>query len=371
MTPQQPPPVAVPAFLRTLTLSFVWIAALFSLDTFLARIDRNESRSHAERLYREGLEMERQQHPADAADRFREAAYTVRGNSGYQLAFARALAASRKAGQAQAVLEDLLDREPLDGPANLAMARVLLGQARTTEAISYFHRAIYGQWPGNVLERRAEVRFELLDVLSRQNANQDMLAELLPLENEASADVVTQRRIAKLFLAAGSPQRAAGVFRRILRSDPRDAEALAGLGEADFARADYRQAQANFRAALRLTSQNEQARARLSLIEEILALDPLRRGLSPAETTLRSGKLLDLVAASLRECAGDSPSPLVREGLERATGLRTRRPKAGAAEAVSPLDLAEDLWKLRLKECPAPAGKSEEALGLVLSRVGR
>ena len=50
----------------------------------------------------------------------------------------------------------------------------------------------------------------------------------------------------RLFLLAGSPARAADVFRGILHDSPANAEAHAGLGEAEFARDNYRAAQRRF-----------------------------------------------------------------------------------------------------------------------------
>jgi hypothetical protein len=68
-----------------------------------------------------------------------------------------------------------------------------------------------------------------------------------------------------------------------LRDKPGDVDALVGLGEAEFAGANYRAAQRDFSAALRLDPEKREAGERLDLSDEVLALDPSLRGLGTAE----------------------------------------------------------------------------------------
>ena len=130
---------------------------------------------------------------------------------------------------ADASLNSLLQRDPIAAPANLAMARVLVQEGHLDDAAFYYHRAIYGQWKQDAQVNQIKVRFELADLLNRENSRETLLAELLPLQNEAPDDAATRIRLGNLFLAAGSPARAAEVFRAILRRHPRDEEARAGL----------------------------------------------------------------------------------------------------------------------------------------------
>ncbi len=69
-----------------------------------------------------------------------------------------------------------------------------------------------------------------------------MLSELLPLLDEAPDSVQLRERLGHLFVLAGSPGRATTIFQEILRQNPNDADAHAGLGEAAFARGNYRTA---------------------------------------------------------------------------------------------------------------------------------
>ena len=84
------------------------------------------------------------------------------------------------------------------------------------------------------------------------------MAELLPLQYEAPDNLQTRKRIARLYLLAGSPSRALDLFKEILRQQPQDFDAYAGLGEAEFARGNYRTARTNFMVALRLKPADEE-----------------------------------------------------------------------------------------------------------------
>ena len=58
----------------------------------------------------------------------------------------------------------------------------------------------------------------------------ELLAELLPLQEEAAKDKAMQKRVAHLFLVADSPSRGAEALRDLVRQHPTDADAYAGLG---------------------------------------------------------------------------------------------------------------------------------------------
>ncbi len=185
----------------------------------------------------------------------------------------------------------------------------------------------------------------------KQDAKKELLAELLPLQDELPADLASRKHLAQLFLMAGSPTRAADMFRQILRESHHDADAYAGLGEAEFANRNYRNAQIYLQIASRLKPGDAKVQAQLELCEQVLALDPTQRGLSSAERVRRSEKLLELA----RQCAA-------------------------AAEPVSPprnadveanLNLAERLWQQRKPNCNQAADPAEEALALVLARLSQ
>jgi len=358
------------SFVGTFVLIFIALATLFATDTFLVRIERAEDQAEAGRLVAEGREMLRRGRYVEAAERFKDATSIDRDNRDYLLALAEALLAAKNYTEAESSLGDLLQKDSTDGDANLAMARVLVGEMKIAEGISFYHRAIYGRWRTDAAQNRLKVRFELVDLLARQNAKEELLAELLPLQDEASADLRTRTRIGELFLSAGSPARAADVFRDILRRDSQNAAAYSGLGEAEFARGKYQQARTDFLNASRLKPDNTAIRKRLELCEQIISLDPTRRGLASSERYQRSLKLVALALDEINNCSRTPALQDLLDSANKALKARVAELRQNAATETN-LDLTEQLWQARGKDCGSPAPASDNALALVLAKIAQ
>lgn len=361
---------AAGSFVGTFALVLAAIAALFAIDTILVEKERAERRSEARQLYQEGLRLESQGAAPEAVDRLRSAFSDERDNPVYQRALAVAQLAAGKITDAQTELTDRLQRDPTDAAASLIMARTLVREHQLPQAIAFYHRAIYGQWEDDRMGSQNQARFELADLLAREGLRQELLAELLPLRTAAPGDAQTRKRIARLFIAAGSPSQAIGILRDILRQDGDDAEAWADLGEAEFQRANYRAARTGFLAALKLTPENRGIAARLALCNQVLALNPTERGIGSAEQYRRSLNLLQLTLGAVIGCAGplsSQPLQALTDTVRTAVGQRVPEPRLhDAAEAN--LDLAARFWQARQKECTKPVAESERALALVLEK---
>jgi tetratricopeptide (TPR) repeat protein len=190
------------------------------------------------------------------------------------------------------------------------------------------------------------------------------------VQEDATSDPKTRIRIGRLFVQAGSPARAAQVFRDILHDAPANGEAYAGLGEAEFARGNYRVAQRDFLAAVRWAPDDQAVRQRLDFSNELLRLDPTIRDLSAAERFRRSLKLVELTLDEIRSCIGPNPSQELRGLLDKvAKALAVHVGVAHKNEvSESNLDLAEQLWQARKKECKSPPD-GNTPLALVLARL--
>jgi Flp pilus assembly protein TadD len=367
------PALSEPSFVRTLTAVILAIVALFIIDTFLSKTERAESRVEAARFYTNGQGLMQQGHSAEAVDQFKSAITVERDNQDYQLGLGQALLAAGRFVDAEATLNELLQRNPFGAAANLAMARVLVKEDRIDDAVSYYHRAVYGQWKDNARARQVEVRFELAALLSHQDSKETLLAELLPLQNAAPDDVTTRKKLAYLFIAAGSPARAADIFRDIARKQPQDPDVYTGLGEAEFAKGNYRTAQTEFLAALRLRPADSGARARLDQCNQVLELDPTRRGLGPDEQYRRSRKLVELVLDDVNRCLGAAGSGPSQE-LTKTVQDELKKPvtRARRSEVLEyNLDWADQLWQMRKTECKQAITASEEPLSLVLAMLAQ
>ncbi len=348
------------SFLGTFALIFASMAGLFLFDTFLEKAEQAESMAEAERLYREGQAQLKKGQPSDAAEQFRNALSFARENPSYELALAQALLESGKLHDAEAVVNAILERDSTGGPANLTMARIFAKEGKDQYAGSYYHRAIYGHWPQDAGDERLKVRLELIDLLARENDKADLLAELLPLPNE-KLDLKTREHIALLYLQAGSPNRAAELYRGILHENASNSDAFAGLGTAEFAVGNYRAAHIDFLVASRRNPANAEVKKQLELTGEVLALDPSLRGLSAKDRYQRSQHLLDLARQSLSRCS-DTSAPDSGQNPPLHPGQESEATEAN-------LDLAEKIWQARKNDCKQPVSDQDEALSLVLSKM--
>ncbi|MBI1897943.1 MAG: tetratricopeptide repeat protein [Acidobacteria bacterium] len=352
----------------------VLIGALLAVDFFLAKTDQAEVRQEATHFYSEGSRLLREGKAAEAEEMLRRAHALARGNRQYQLQLVAALLATAKSREAENLLQDLLRKEPNDGRANLLAARLAVQAGRTADAESYYHRAIYGVWHEKPAAHRMEVRLELIDLLAARHAEKELLAELLPLEAEAPDDRAMRQRIASLYLVAGSPARSERAFRALIQDDPINAEAYAGLGEAELALGNYPGAQAAFRAALVRNPGDHATRQRLELARNLTELDPTPRRLSSSEKYRRSITILQRAADALERCTTQSQGSASEDSaqlLAAAAKALTKRPRGVITNELSEekLSLGEQLWRARAKLCPA--APSEEVLSLIMDKLSQ
>jgi Flp pilus assembly protein TadD len=354
----------------TFGLTLLSIAGLFVVDTFLVKIDRTESSVEAIRLFKQGQALLSRGENTQAIEQINDALEIQRDNRDFLRTLAQAQLGAGRTSDAETTLASLLETDSGDGEASLLMARVLTKEGRFPEASSFFHRAVYGHWDKDEQANRERARSELIDLLAQRNSKEDLLAELLAVQDRAPQDLHVRMRLGLLFLQAGSPARAGDVFHAILHDDPTNAGAYKGLGEAGFARGDYRGAERDFQAALRLAPNDASARHRLEVCTELLQLDPMLRGLTAEARFRRSLQLVQLTLNEINACGVRDSSADLKQLLDRANSSLTAKVAAARLSEVAEanLDIAEQVWLARKKECRTPPDPNGP-LALVLARL--
>ncbi len=251
------------------------------------------------------------------------------------------------------------------------MARVSAREGLVDDAIIYYHRAIYGLWPSRPIQNRIDTRFELVDYIAKTGTHQQLVAELVQLQSDLPDDPALKQRVAELFLSAGTPRQAADLYRDVVRAQPRNAKAWAGLGEALFVQRDYANAQSAFRRATALHASDPNLNARLTWVNEYLGLDPTAERLSTAERYRRSRRLVELTLASLNSCLdrGDAPAsdPVAKlvEAAQKRLASRRRVRNSEQAADDSQL-LSEQLWRAKQAACPEAPGTGTPLAALMM-----
>jgi tetratricopeptide (TPR) repeat protein len=222
----------------TFFLILLSILGISLIDRFLARTERLESHREAERLFTEGRRLEQAGNYSHAIDRFRAALSVTGEQEDYADALAGVLLKAGQPQEAEPVLAEVLQRDPINGEANLMMARVLLKQGNIAQAESYYHDAIYDRWRDQAAHHRLQARLELIESLAHQDRKKDLLSVRVAC---SSARCRREYRRSETHCSSFYPQARPDTPSKhfdILRYEPENASAYAGLGEAEFARAN-------------------------------------------------------------------------------------------------------------------------------------
>lgn len=349
------------------------IVGLATFDKFLATAQDVEGQHLAQQSYLDGLRLRRTGKIKEAVEAFRKAYTLERRNTGYELELVDSFIAAGQIDRPELLIHDVLEREPNDGRANLLGAHLMLAEGKPDQAAAYYHRAIYGDWPPDAAAHRVAVRMELVDFLVARGKRQELLAELLALQEEAGKDPATEERLARLFLVAGSPPRAADEYRAVIKQNPKNAAAYAGLGEAELQLGEYRLAHTAFLTASNYNPRDASIRRQLELSDTLAALDPTSRKLTSMEKYRRSLRILDLARSDLDHCVASHPalaSDEARQLLASANDTLSETPTEVTNEiAENDLNLVEQTWHARIKICGPATSPDEDPLRLIVERL--
>jgi len=352
------------------------LGGLWSLDVFLARTEQDAVQDEAARMYQQGKAALDHGNAAEAVEALRRASSLVRDSREYQLEYAQALISAGKLEEADADLKTLLQADPNNGQANLLAARLMAKQGKAADAESHYHRAIYGSWQENAPKHRSEVRMELVKFLASRGEQQELLAELLALDNETQSSVPMRKQIAHWYLLAGSPVRAAAVYRDLVRRDPDDAASYVGLGDVEMAQGDYHAALAAFQDASRREAEDPAVQHDIERSMAVIALDPTPRRLSSAEKFARSTQILKQARDALDRCLSNHATGSVedmRKMVEACDKMLAEKAPAHVTNELSEarLTFAEQLWQARVKACGPNGSDQEDALSLIMAKLAR
>jgi len=285
-----------------LLIIFVLLILMFVITGFSVRVYRAVERGFAEDWYARGEEDLRAGRAEAALADFRTALSYSHDNERYQLRLAQALMAvgqSREAGsEARTYLLNLLEHEPGNGTVNLELARLAARDHAVSDALRFYHGAIYGEWEDDAVLRRRASRLELVEFLLDAGQKDAARAELIALAADLPDDPALQTKVGNLLLRVAGYDDALKLFRQALREEPHLAPALAGAGECYFQNGDYGQAARYLTRAVQQDPHLAQAAAMLDTAQAVLKLDPFNRRLDNMERARRA--VLDFNSALMR-----------------------------------------------------------------------
>lgn len=197
-------------------------------------------------------------------------------DSRIQFRLAQALMASAHDDEARTYLEGLLSQSPSNAEVNLALAQIAAKTGNETDALRYYHGAIYGVWPNNPEANRLSAQLELCKFLVERNDKANADGELISLASEIPAKNSSSlhEQTGELFLRAGDPGRALAEFRVVLRAPKAPVAAWKGAGIAAYKLGYFGVATRYLERAERSNKSDPDVKSYLEVARLILQWDP-------------------------------------------------------------------------------------------------
>lgn len=296
---------------RVLIACVVLLVALFAFTAFIARQYHRTVHRLGDDWYAKGETAMRAAQTSDAVADYRNALVYKPDDEGFQFHLALALAGAGREDEARSYLLTLLTESPGSGPINLALARVAVNLKNHSDAIRYYHNAIYGVWSTDPLAQRWAVRRELCEYLLNQRDIQDAEPDLIALAQETPPSDSGRENISgDLLSRAGMWSRALAAYRAALAVNRRDTSALAGAGRAAFQLAMYSDAAGYLQHLPEPNRSASDVSDILGLSQQAATMNALRPGLRASEAAKRATKALSVAEARISSCAQTKGEPL-------------------------------------------------------------
>jgi tetratricopeptide (TPR) repeat protein len=299
--------------------------------------------------------------PAAMKD-FQVALTYSRDNFDYQLSLAQALLRLKRTEEARVYLINLWERQPENGPVNLQLARIYASKSDVTQALRYYHNAIYAVWSGNAEQQQRSARLELVRFLLDHKAFNQAEAELIAAGRDLPEDASLQMAIGDLFMRVPDYERAFVLYRQALKSDRRNPDALARVGRAAFELGQYRLAERYLKSALAERPSDAQSEQLLATSTEVRKLDPYSFWSSiERDRTVRSdfdtaGERLSSCMSTSNQSTNPSLQSLYTQWMDMKATLNKNSLRAHPEWSNSAMDLVFNIERATSTVCGTPTG---------------
>lgn len=341
------------------TLLAITISSLAGVSALVRRFNSWQNKL-AQRMNQRGQLALQAGQSSLAINFFRSALAFNRDFPAALLNLAESLIAENRLDEAEAYLQTLWERQPQDGTVNLELARLAVKRHQYTDALRYYHNAIYGIWANDPIQNRMATRFELINFLLQQNADTQAESELIAMEAGLPSDSQLHTKVGQLFLRIGDNRSAESEFLQALKLDRNNEIAATGAGRASFNLGHYRTAILYLDAALAASSHDQQTRDMLDTARLVLENDPFLRNLSGLERQER-------IIKSYRAATNRLDGCLKTASADATTGTANSQSARGSGAVLQNLVTRER--QLRSQMQPAALNKNPELPAAAMSFV--
>lgn len=277
-------------------------------------------------------------------------------NTKLRAALGLALVQTGHPDEASSYLSEAARADPANGPVWMGLAKIALVGGDKKRALELFRQALAKEWPVPEEPQRRSAQFDYADLLSETGRRGEAISLLLAMIEQNGDDPVIGKKAADTVRAIASPEQAEEAYSMLASRFPADSGVWLRLGDTRFAADKDRPALDAYRRAVKVDPENTDAQGAVTRVEDVLSLDPTRRGLSVRERARRWDEILRRVLAAAAGC-GESPEtararPLLKK---RAFSLEVSDWKMEAA--------------LRIWQSAVPSCKTDAVLSHIMSKL--
>lgn len=306
--------------------------------------------------YRNGERLLAQGRVDEAVLAFRNGLAHTPQNARLRAALGLALVQSGHLREASSYLSEAARTDPENGRVWMGLAQIALADGEKEKALPLFRQALSKDWPAQEELLRRSAQFEYAALLSDTGRRSEAISLLLTMIEQSGDNPVVAKRAADRVKAIGSPEQAEEACAMLASRFPADAGAWLRLGDVRFEAGKDRFALDAYRRAAKADLQNTDAQNAVARVEDVLRLDPTRRGLSVRDRARRWDEILQRVMAATAGC-GQS------EEIEKAKPLLKRR--ALSIEASDrKMEAALRIWNNAAGSC-----KTDPVLTHIMSKL--
>lgn len=373
---------------RVLIAAVVLLLALFAFTAFVARQYHRTVHRLGDQWFSKGEAALKAGETSRAITDYRNALVYKPDEESFEFHLAVALDRAGREDEARSYLLSLLNDSPGSGPINLALARIAVNLKNSSNAVRYYHNAIYGVWDSDPLLQRWDVRRELCEYLLNRQDTVGAEPDLIALAQETPPNDVRRENVSgDLLLRAGLWNRALTAYRAALTVNRHDTDALSGAGRAAFQLAMYSDAADYFR---RLPPSEREAPAvadDFALAQEAATMNALRPGLRASEAAKRTTKALAVALSRISSCAQSHGQPLKASPHSTAPPSELQTLYATARQnrqiwsemnlahhpdqVVAAMTFAVQAERAASQDCGPPATIGDRALSLIATSAAR
>jgi CIC family chloride channel protein len=306
--------------------------------------------------YRSGEKLLAQGQVDEAISAFRNAlAHTPRDLKS-RAALGLALVESGHFEDASSYLSEVAKADPRNGPVRMGLAEISLAGGDKKQALELLRQALSKEWPAEEESRRRSAQLEFAWLLSDAGRGGEAISLLMSMIEQHGDDPALGKKAADTVKAIGSPEQVEAAYAELASHFPADGSVWLRLGDARYAAEEDMPALDAYRFAAKSDPANADTARAVARVEEILRLDPTRRGLAVRERARRWDEILRRVLDAAAACGPSAE-------IEKAKALLKKRAVSLAASDQK-METALRIWNGAAAAC-----RSDAVMAHILSKV--